>query len=254
MECWIRSSAAFVLGGVVLIGSGGCDSGQQAADSSPAGGASQPAQASKPSPVPEGPDREDPGRADDPEPTDRHEIADRGRQGRSQGRRGAGRSDALRLPLAAVQARADQGRAADRRGARGIHPADRQGHGAGLQSADQGQVRAGPPALFRPAGLARRHGQLRHLPQPRQGLDRQPAGLGRDRWADRQPECADRPEYGVRPDDVLGRPGPVAGRPGAGTDPEPDRDGQPVVQEDHRAAAEDPGLQASSSRRSSGPP
>ena len=49
MECWIRSSSAFVLGGVVLIGSGGCDLGQQAADSGPAGGASQPAQASNPS-------------------------------------------------------------------------------------------------------------------------------------------------------------------------------------------------------------
>ena len=43
-------------------------------------------------------------------------------------------------------------------------------------------------------------------------------------------------------DDVLGWPGPVAGGPGAGAGPEPDRDGEAVVQGDHRAAAEDPRL------------
>ena len=40
---------------------------------------------------------------------------------------------------------------------------------------DQGQVRAGQAALLRPADLARRHGQLRHLPQPGEGLDRRRA-------------------------------------------------------------------------------
>ena len=62
-----------------------------------------------------------------------------------------------------------------------------------------------------------------------------------------------RPQHRLRQDDVLGRPCSVAGRPGPRPDPEPDRDGRAVVQADRRPAAEDPGLQASSSRRYSAP-
>ena len=40
--------------------------------------------------------------------------------------------------------------------------------------------------------------------------------LGRHRRPGRRPERPDGPEHGLRPDDVLGRPRPVARRPGAG--------------------------------------
>ena len=42
------------------------------------------------------------GRAHDARPADRHQATDRGRQGGSQGRRGAGRADPVRLSLAAL--------------------------------------------------------------------------------------------------------------------------------------------------------
>ena len=65
----------------------------------------------------------------------------------------------------------------------GLAAADRQGLRPGGEPADQGEVRARPAALFRSPGLARRHRELRHLPQPGQGLDRRHAGLDRNRRA-----------------------------------------------------------------------
>ncbi len=108
-----------------------------------------------------------------------------------------------------------------------------------VQPDDQGEGRAGQAALLRPADLEGRHGQLRLVPRPGQGLDRQPEDLDRDRRPDRRPERPDGPEHRLRPDDVLGRPGAFARRPGAGADPEQDRDGRPVVQADRRAAPGD---------------
>jgi cytochrome c peroxidase len=49
MECWFRSSASFVLGGLLLIGSGGCNTEEQTADSGQSGGPSQAANATNPS-------------------------------------------------------------------------------------------------------------------------------------------------------------------------------------------------------------
>ena len=70
----------------------------------------------------------------------------------------------VRLSLAALQARADQGRAAGRQGSRRAAAAHSQDLRSGVESDHQRQVRAGPPALLRSAGLARRHGELRDLP------------------------------------------------------------------------------------------
>ena len=63
----------------------------------------------------------------------------------------------------------------------GLQPLDPQGGRPGRQPDHQGEVRAGPAALLRPPGLARRHGELRHLPQPGKGwTDGAPVSTGID--------------------------------------------------------------------------
>ena len=69
----------------------------------------------------------------------------------------------------------------------------------------QGEIRAGAPALLRPASLARRYGELCDLPQPRQGMDRRNARLDRDCRPDRRPERPLGDQHRLRKDDVLGR-------------------------------------------------
>ena len=70
----------------------------------------------------------------------------------------------VRLSLVAVEAGADQGRAAGRQGSRRAAAAHAEDLRARVEPDHQGQVRAGPPALLRSPSFARRHGELRNLP------------------------------------------------------------------------------------------
>ena len=148
----------------------------------------------------------------------------------------------LELSLGAIESRADQGRAAQGGRPRRPPAADPQGRRAGLQPDHQGEVRAGPPALLRPAGLARRHGELCDLPQPGQGLDRRrtpsrPASRARPATA--TPRRSFNTAYG-KTMFWDGRAPSLEGQ-AQGPMPEPDRDGQADVQADRRAAARHPG-------------
>ena len=73
MQRWFRSSAAFVLGGIMLIGSGGCDSEQQPAESRQPGVATQASKPSKPTPAQKAQTEKTTGRAHDARHEDRHE-------------------------------------------------------------------------------------------------------------------------------------------------------------------------------------
>ena len=182
----------------------------------------------------------------------RPEVAGRRRQGRGQGGRGAARADADELPLAPARRVADQGRAADRRRSRSgsiaiaayVPPSN---------PMTKGKVELGKQLYFDPRVSLDGTVSCATCHNPEKGWTDSLHDVGRHRRPGRRPERPDGAEHGLRPDDVLGRPRPLARRPGAGADPEPDRDGQAVVQGDHRAAPDDLGLHASSSRRSSAP-
>ena len=220
MSWWIRSSVMSLLGGLLLGGIAGCQSGD------------------------EGRPRARPGRL---EPASVRAGELQGRAIRSPNRRRKAQPDVTTpaRPIDTKQlTRPSRKRSREARRARGrlrsrisgppskpelikdeplavtvpagLAAAHSQDLRSGREPDHQGEVRAGPPALLRSAGLARRHGELRNLPQPGQGLDRRDAGVDRNRRPDRRPQRPDGPQHGLRQDDVLGRPGPVARRPGQG--------------------------------------
>ena len=186
MDRTFRSSMAFILAGGALIGMAGCDFGSQGVDTAqPVSGSQQTTSSAKPDGGAEKwQARKSEGEITTPtQRLDTKQLIDVVKEEVKGGESTEGPTPYDYL-WHAVQAGADQGRAADRHGPGRAGTAQNKVNVPASNPADQGQVRAGPAALFRPAGLAGRHGQLRHLPQSRQGLDRpdrrsRPASRGR---------------------------------------------------------------------------
>ena len=152
-----------------------------------------------------------------------------------------------------LESRADQGRAAHGQRPRRTSATDSQDRCAGLQPDHEGKVRAGPSALFRSAGLARRHGELRDLPQPRQGLDRRmPVSIGIDGQTG-QPERTDGDQHRSTARRCSGTAEPRRSR--ARRRGRSRTRSRWASRRTSRSSSgcEDPGVHASSSRRSSAP-
>jgi len=67
MMCWFRSTAAFVLGGAVLLGAGGCEPGRLSVESGPPSGAGQTVRATNPTPTQKAQTRDVPGEITTPD-------------------------------------------------------------------------------------------------------------------------------------------------------------------------------------------
>ena len=98
--------------------------------------------------------------------------------------------------------------------------------GSAGQSADDEEDPPRQAALLRHAAVEGQHDQLRHLPQPDDGLVGQGADEQGHRRPDGRPQGASGLQLRVHAAAVLGRPQPEPRGSGQGPDPEPDRDGQ----------------------------